>query len=244
MSVDLETEKVIAFNVLKRLFQERFAFSLFHELYPTHGSEFQTSNFVNNSSLVPFSLSPKPPKLELTMKVEEFSLSHYAGIAFPKFEISITRSNNSRIINRYSSNQYDTFSSLREDIPDIEIKLSVWNKWADVSDDVLPNHNRIKLIQNGNLEVSDFVINGVSIKHGGFFILRIDPISTNSDFSLNSWHSGQITVNSTRTLSKRRKIKRDSPCPPVQSIFSFQNYQSSTKNSNQFNHHEDMITNK
>eukprot|EP00298_Acanthocystis_sp_HF-20_P004658 c14985_g1_i1.p1 GENE.c14985_g1_i1~~c14985_g1_i1.p1 ORF type:complete len:256 (+),score=35.54 c14985_g1_i1:100-867(+) len=229
--ISLEQEKEIVFNLLKTLYQESYASLLFQSFYSTSSSSPSSlmSNtgqplFISSNSHLeyeeppaaePISVSPctgnfissltrnSVPIKSFAITVDGFTLCHYAGVPFPKFTIRIVRQGD--VNQRFIMDSIGSVLSL-ESIPCIQVKFSIWNKWANVTTDVLSNRNRIHWIKNGKLEVDDLVIHEVSVKNGGYFILHIEPIGNDeTDLLISSWDSEKIVINSERTLLKRKK---------------------------------------
>eukprot|EP00298_Acanthocystis_sp_HF-20_P005582 c15704_g1_i1.p1 GENE.c15704_g1_i1~~c15704_g1_i1.p1 ORF type:complete len:285 (+),score=68.04 c15704_g1_i1:242-1096(+) len=189
MSVSLEKERVIVFNMLRRLYVEPYAKELLESLYSSSPNKNQPlfSGFkptsegnVCKSSLSTGVLFSEVMYPKWKIVVSNLSLSHCAYLAFPRFSINIIPQNQSSLTETFSS-----IPNISTNIPDLHVQLSVSNKWTDVSEDVLRNQNRIRLVKNGRLDVDDFVIHEVSIKHGGYFTLSIDTINV-KDFEVTS----------------------------------------------------------
>eukprot|EP00298_Acanthocystis_sp_HF-20_P022875 c31106_g1_i1.p1 GENE.c31106_g1_i1~~c31106_g1_i1.p1 ORF type:complete len:268 (+),score=26.44 c31106_g1_i1:29-805(+) len=187
MIVDSQTEKIIAINLLKCLYHENYVPIIFNSLFYSEEGFMKRDNNMNeggNSSLS--SVEYKKPII--TIKVENLTPSCYVKHVFPQFCVKLVVQSSPPL--------------LASIIPEIELKITVWNKWVDVSSEVLPEKMQARKVKNGILNVSDFMINEVSLVHGGYFIIHIQPLNNkNSQVQVLPWQSGPITIINSKASS-------------------------------------------
>lgn len=184
-----------------QLFADGMAQYLCKSFYPDTTRDHQPQFLTNGQGGFPdVSGLPqeKQPEAWCRFQVQNFSHTHFAKDPFPPFTIDVSQLNGDplpRVI----------VEGKPKPMADTRIRLSVHNKWADVSNEVLPDTEFVRVLKDGQLEMNDLVFQDVSLKHGGYFIMHIDPI----DFSgeLQPWRSPKFMIQSVKThCIKKRKM--------------------------------------
>eukprot|EP00300_Choanocystis_sp_HF-7_P009335 c16378_g1_i2.p1 GENE.c16378_g1_i2~~c16378_g1_i2.p1 ORF type:complete len:219 (-),score=39.78 c16378_g1_i2:102-758(-) len=134
------------------------------------------------------------------INVQGFSDKHFEKNTFPEFSISIVQLDGSPLPRVVEEGQTKPMADMR-------IRISVLNKWANVSTEVLKDVEFVRTLKDGKLVVSDLVFQEISLKHGGFFILTIDPIDYKHEVL--PWKSPEITIQSVKTHSNKKRKTRD-----------------------------------
>eukprot|EP00301_Raphidiophrys_heterophryoidea_P027205 c9542_g1_i2.p1 GENE.c9542_g1_i2~~c9542_g1_i2.p1 ORF type:complete len:233 (-),score=48.28 c9542_g1_i2:238-936(-) len=214
----LQFEKHVCSSLLNRLFDRELASLFLESFYPTNQTpslllddQEQTSQATVEVEPEPISVPHKSPQVGdefcCRLDVINFECSHYAKSDFPPFTIRLVQLNGDPIEQQQDSTN-DTFRA----VCDLPIRLTLLNKWADVTEDVLPGAKRNRSLHNGRCVVSDFMFHEISLKHGGFFTLVVVPL--NFETEVREWRSPKITIQSVKTHSNHiTKTKRtvDSP---------------------------------
>jgi len=142
---------------------------------------------------------PPSPAVSCRLSVEGFAAKHFAMSSFPPFRIQLLPLNDNK-----------PFKAERA--PEIRVRVAVFNKWAEVSSEVLPDTELVFTLKRGQVEVRDLVFQEVSVKHGGFFVLHISPVDYLGEIL--PWKSPRFQIQSVKShCIKRRKMRESSVGP-------------------------------
>eukprot|EP00299_Pterocystis_sp_00344_P005309 c1668_g1_i1.p1 GENE.c1668_g1_i1~~c1668_g1_i1.p1 ORF type:complete len:220 (-),score=49.70 c1668_g1_i1:121-780(-) len=132
-------------------------------------------------------------RFEVTGLFEE----HYTRLQYPAFRIRLVRRNGEEI------ERPTTSCGQVQTVLDTRVRLSVFNKWADVTHEVLTMHSSpIRVLVDGTLVVSDWTFQDISHKHGGYFQITIRPLDFTSEIL--EWKSPRLLIHSDKILNKQR----------------------------------------
>jgi len=213
----LQFEKHVCSSLLHRLFDRELASLFLESFYPSNQAPSLLLDDQEQNAHVSVEVEPEPvtaphksPQVgdEFCCRIDVvgFECSHYAKSEYPQFTIRLVQLNGDPIEQQDTTN--DTFRALC----DLPVRITLLNKWADVTEDVLPGAKRHRTLHNGRCVVNDFVFHEISLKHGGFFTLVITPLNFASE--VREWRSPKITIQSVKThsnhVTKTRKTM-DSP---------------------------------
>eukprot|EP00298_Acanthocystis_sp_HF-20_P021840 c28500_g1_i1.p1 GENE.c28500_g1_i1~~c28500_g1_i1.p1 ORF type:complete len:268 (+),score=49.01 c28500_g1_i1:76-804(+) len=233
MPVDVQVEKAIVHNVLKRLHPESIAKAILESIYQKQqqtpifllseqprNKKQRTNEPSNEIELLNLQVSPRTSPSLKTLNliqpqkrilVENLVRYHYVNLVFPKFLISIVDESESPDTCSYAV--ADPSKPVIDQAPELKVKLSIWNAWVDVSKEVLSHHTqRKRTVKNGRIEIDDLCVHEVSIGHGGYFVFHIevvDPTSYSSSSSITSWKSDPIIIRSRRSLRAHKARHSD-----------------------------------
>eukprot|EP00299_Pterocystis_sp_00344_P001509 c11355_g1_i1.p1 GENE.c11355_g1_i1~~c11355_g1_i1.p1 ORF type:complete len:223 (+),score=24.88 c11355_g1_i1:33-701(+) len=133
-------------------------------------------------------------RFEVSGLIDEF----YTRLKYPSFTIRLVR-RNGEVIDRPRNH-----CGHAQTVLDTRVRLSVYNKWADVTREVLSMVlPPTRVLVDGELFVDDWVFHDISHKHGGFFQVTIRPIDFASEIL--EWTSPRIFIHSDKVLPKTIK---------------------------------------
>jgi len=117
----------------------------------------------------------------------------YVSVALSNVKISVTHANGDPIIDDNSSSW------------SIPIRFTVHNKWTDVSDEVVENHDQLTVleIRGSSLVLPDVIFREVSVHHGGYFEIQI-RVGDGYDSEIQSFRR-RINVMSLKAKKRRRR---------------------------------------
>eukprot|EP00299_Pterocystis_sp_00344_P007225 c2241_g1_i1.p1 GENE.c2241_g1_i1~~c2241_g1_i1.p1 ORF type:complete len:280 (-),score=77.54 c2241_g1_i1:75-914(-) len=128
--------------------------------------------------------------------VRDLSASYVVKESIPPFAVELRQLDGSEIPRANEG----------KPLADVRVKLTLFNKWADVTSEILPNTDPYRTLVDGKCVIDDLWFLEVSAKHGGFFILQISSIDNQNEIA--SWRSAAISILSHNTIhSKRKKMK-------------------------------------
>lgn len=93
-------------------------------------------------------------------------------------------------------------------LSEIRVRVTVMNKWADVTAEVAPETETVFSLIDGAAEMADLKFMDISLRHGGVFYVRVCAIDNASEIV--AWQSGPISIQSVKTHSNKRRRKADS----------------------------------
>jgi hypothetical protein len=111
---------------------------------------------------------------------------HYSEETFPPFTISLGL-------------------EPMESLPDVNLRIQVHNKWADVTDEVLVYSHVPHVLHKGKLTIEGWVFRIHSSAHGGFFRIRI---SCPAFADVPEWWSDRLVILSSKSRAKRARKQR------------------------------------
>jgi hypothetical protein len=231
--IDVETEKTIVRNALLRLFNPTMTTALIEGFYSQNNgmpqfldadpatAEPSTVSTPEVQELEPTSLVPSPPmamtdfpsverfaepaapsRPTFRLELAEFSSNYFAKDYFPKFRVSAVPVNG--------------FDALPQELEEMPVTVSVHNKWAEVTSEVLPPHTELtRVVKNGVLDIADLMFMDVSIKHGGHFVIKVSPVDHGNLVS--SVKSPRFTIQSVKTHCNKKRKARDTPATTMAS---------------------------
>jgi hypothetical protein len=151
-------------------------------------------------SQVQLNWQPQAPE-EKWLRFEVFGLaeSHFMKSPFPPFTIRLVQRNGDGI------QRPSDPDGKSQPILDMRVRLVVRNKWAEVTSEVLPRSNPIRVLVDGEVTVSDWNFQDISHKHGGFFTVHVLPV----DFAdeVLDWASIRITILSDKVHAKLKRTQ-------------------------------------
>lgn len=169
-------------------------------------SPFFFNSFVNKKRLIlPVPLSSfllcltrstddLPPRQEwLRIDTVNLTWRHFVNEPFPAFHIRLVQRNGGAAPRKLDGT-----------LDNIRARLTVFNKWAEVTDEVLRGSTLITLV-DGCATVSDWMFKEISFNHGGSFIVRITALDFTNEVMEYSSH--KIEILSEKAFSK---FKRES----------------------------------
>eukprot|EP00299_Pterocystis_sp_00344_P007990 c2845_g1_i1.p1 GENE.c2845_g1_i1~~c2845_g1_i1.p1 ORF type:complete len:275 (-),score=25.36 c2845_g1_i1:63-848(-) len=214
----LAFEKKLVNGMLNRLFKPGVSRALFSSLYPQTSrvpqfidSEDSSWPLILNAYRSRHTSAPSlrpdgsEPTSEAWCRLVAHNLQdrHFEKDTFPPFTVKLVKLDGSELPRVIED-------GCPKPMADMRIRLSVYNKWSNVSQDVMKDVEYVRTLKDGSLTISDLVFQEISLKHGGYFVLHIDPIDYKSEVL--PWKSPKITIQSVKTHSnKKRKYKRGDP---------------------------------
>jgi len=210
----LGLEKKLVSGMLNRLFKPGVARALLQSLYPTtiRSPQFITADDSSwplilqayrsrtTSSRVDNIDAGVSDSAWCRLTVSNLIDRHFEKDLFPPFTVRLVRLDGTPLPRVMEDGHPKPMADMR-------IRLSVFNKWANVSQDVLNDVEFIRTLKDGTLTINDLVFQEISLKHGGHFTLHIDAVDYKSEVM--PWKSTKITIQSVKTHSnKKRKFKR------------------------------------
>jgi len=211
----LGLEKKLVSGMLNRLFKPGVARALFQSLYPTN---IRSPQFITaDDSSWPLILQAYRSRTTASrvdnvgdsgvsesvwcrLTVSNLADRHFEKDLFPPFTVRLVRLDGTPLPRVMEDGHPKPMADMR-------IRLSVYNKWANVSQDVLKDVEFIRTLKDGALTINDLIFQEISLKHGGHFTLHIDAVDYKSEVM--AWKSQKITIQSVKTHSnKKRKFKR------------------------------------
>jgi len=138
----------------------------------------------------------KETKRGLKLHVDFEMDSYFAKVAVPAFSVTLVQADGQAIPRRIKDGR-------RMCLSDMRVKLSVWNKWADVSHEVIPDTDQILTLKDGHCPVDNLVFTEISLKHGGSFTLVVEPIDHKA--SVQWWSRKGIIIQSVKTHCNRKR---------------------------------------
>lgn len=193
-----ELERRIARNVLRRIFSPNAASHLHNFLFAGQrdgsGPILSTQGVWNEAGRAS---SPEPENAWCRLEVENLKLSHYAKDPIPDFRICVRQLNGDPLPRSIQSD------GTPKPMVDMRVKFSLYNKWANVTNEVLPDAQLDHTLVDGVCTVSGLIFHEVSVKHGGHFILKIHPLDFRGEVL--PWKSPKLKIQSVKTHCLRKR---------------------------------------
>jgi len=222
MMIDVDTEKMIVRNALLRLFNPTMTSALIEGFYAANPNMPQFLNpeyMLANASSSPSQsddshFPPSPPPMMLNegpikdeneekpqfqLVVRDFPDTYFAKDYFPKFSVAVS--------------PVDGAMYIPAELSEFQVTVSVHNKWADVTSEVLAAHtNLVRTVKDGVLDISDLIFIDVSLKHGGFFSLHVTPVDCRQ---VAPYMSPNFAIQSVKTHCNRKRKTREQAAVPM-----------------------------
>ena len=216
----LTMEKTISSNLLNYFFSKDIATSLFTSLYP---ESVNTPIFLSGdtatlptaptqsiptpgSSSNPVDANGIPAQAWCRFEVKDFVLKHFAKDLYPPCMVELVQLNGDPIPRMVGEDGAIT------PLSDVRVRLQLFNKWADVTKEVLPDLEAVRTLKDGKCYISDLSFQEISLKHGGYFILCVNPIDYNGEVV--PWKSDKIIIQSVKTHSNKRRREASTKASP------------------------------
>lgn len=191
---DRELEKRICRNVIARLFSPALGNHMFNILYGLNRGDSIGPVFTDNSVQMS---APEPENAWCRLEVEDLKLSHFAKDPLPPFRICIRQLNGDPLPRSVMPD------GTVKPMVDMRIRFTVCNKWADVTNEVLPDAQLEHTLVDGICVVPGLIFHEVSVKHGGHFILKISPLDFRGEVL--SYKSPKLKIQSVKTHCLRKR---------------------------------------
>eukprot|EP00299_Pterocystis_sp_00344_P003515 c14279_g1_i1.p1 GENE.c14279_g1_i1~~c14279_g1_i1.p1 ORF type:complete len:218 (+),score=29.55 c14279_g1_i1:54-707(+) len=196
----LLAEKRVVSGALRRLFTADIAQAFYNGIYDdTNTPQFTESD--DDDSDVPraseFALLMPQPVLLWRFQIDGLQTTHYTKLPFPNFTIRLVQIDGKDICR-----PLDAFGRV-ETIKDIRVRVTVHNKWADVTSEILRRGPVTKVLEDGEVMIRDWVFHDTSHKNGGFFNIRISAIDFRDQ--IQDWCSENLSILSDKILFKKTR---------------------------------------
>jgi hypothetical protein len=133
----------------------------------------------------------------LRFEVSSLCTEHFMRSQFPPFVIKLVQRNGTPVVR-----PIDQSTGHEQPICEMRVRVTVHNKWADVTSEVLPAGvaGNMALI-DGHLVVKNWVFQDISHKHGGFFRVQIQAIDFADEIMPHT--SDRLIIHSDKVLAKK-----------------------------------------
>jgi hypothetical protein len=145
----------------------------------------------------------------IRFEVTNLCLEHYMRCPFPSFSVRLVQRNGAPIVRTRDE------AGREQPICDIRVRVTLHNKWADVTNELLaPGSAGHLTMIDGQLVVPNWVFHDISHKHGGFFRVHIEAVDEVDEVV--PWVSDRIIIHSDKVLAKKLRTGQN-PLPKTAS---------------------------
>eukprot|EP00300_Choanocystis_sp_HF-7_P032658 c4357_g1_i1.p1 GENE.c4357_g1_i1~~c4357_g1_i1.p1 ORF type:complete len:291 (+),score=60.78 c4357_g1_i1:58-873(+) len=204
-SILLDFERRVCQGLFSRLFTPDVAKSFMKSVYNAKCTEplfVDEPGESDNPPVTPYPGTDKVQSDDIWCRFEVNGLmqKHFAKDAFPEFTIRLVQLNGDDMPRL-------TENGLVKPMNDMKIQISVFNKWADVTSEVVSDTETTRVLKDGMVTISDLVFHEISLKHGGYFILSVRAIDYAQEVL--EWASGKITIQSVKTHCNQKRKRTE-----------------------------------